>query len=129
MTGVTPLYAHALAAETAATGSSSLDTRFVASLAVDINVTALTGGTSPTIQFWVDRLGADSNWYNVWTSGTTGVAALYSVDIGAFSLNYSYPTTQAQHAVLTGTTRFRWAFGGTANPTSVTFSASVVGRG
>lgn len=109
----------------------SVDTSGFTTLAVDANVTVFTGGTTPSVTFFVDRLGADGIWYPVWSSGaltTTGkksaslgpgltggtVTAGVGTGVGAFPTSL---TTQA---------RFGWTLAG--SPTSITFSASVVGR-
>lgn len=103
----------------------SFSTAQISYLAVDITVTSFQGGTSPTIQFFVDRLGSDNIWYNVWSSQTTGTAATSSFDLGP-GFAASGPPNGSQHAVFTGTARFRWV--STGSPTTVTFSASVIGR-
>lgn len=97
-------------------------TNQVTYIALDTTVTALTGGTSPTIQFTLDRLGADGVWYNVWTSTTVGSPATNSMDIGPGLTN----AAGSQHAVFTTQGRFSYIFTGT--PTSITFSATLLGR-
>lgn len=96
------------------------------SLAFDVTVTGFTGGTSPTIQFFIDRLGVDGNWYNVMQSQTFSAAGSNSADIGpAYNSAFS-PPNGVQHAVLTHQARLRYATVGA--PTGVNFSASIVGR-
>lgn len=103
-------------------------TNQISYLAFDVTVTSFTGGTAPTIQFFIDRLGiADGLWYNIVSSQAFSAAGTNSWDIGPGFPSTS-PPNGATHAVLTTQGRFRWVFGGTANPTAVTFSASVIGR-
>jgi hypothetical protein len=123
-TGISELYVHPSSAETAATGAPEFDTTLIQSVALDITVSALTGGTAPTITFFLERLGLDGKWYPIFSPTAVSAPGTISADIGAFSL----AVATATHAVFTKKARLRWAFGGTANPTSVTFSASIVGR-
>jgi hypothetical protein len=97
--------------------SGPLNVQNYQELAVDINATAKTG-TSPTIQFLVDRLGADGVWYNVWTSSVVStVTTTISQSIGAgLTLASSFG----------GTVRFKWVLGGTT-PTW-TYSVSIIGK-
>ncbi len=128
--GADVLWSYTGAAVTGNGDSGPIDTTRVSMVAFDLNVTALTGGTSPTVTFFVERQGADSNWYQVLsTSGITG-ALTVSVDISpGLTGTYSAPPGSAQqHAVLSKAARVRWLFGGTVAPTSVAFTASFVGR-
>lgn len=100
---------------------TSFSTGSVSALAVDVTLTSFTGGTSPTVTFFVDRLGADGVWYRIWTSSALNSATAVSVQIGPFPSGTGIFT-----AVLTGTARFGWSSTGT--PTAITFSASVIGR-
>lgn len=99
----------------------SFSTAAVSGLAVDVTLTGFTGGSSPAVTFFVDRLGSDGVWYRVWTSAALTGAGVTSVQIGPFPAATGIIT-----AVLTGTARFGWSTTGT--PTAVTFSASVIGR-
>lgn len=119
--GASTFITYPSSAETAANTGVSFSTAGVSALAVDVDVTAFTGGTSPTVTFFVDRLGSDNVWYRTWTSSALSSTGPVSEVIGP------YPTaTGITTAVLTGTARFGWTFSG--SPTSVTFSASVIGR-
>lgn len=113
---------------TAAQSPSTFSTAGVSSLAFDVTVTSFNGGTAPSIQFFIDRLGADGVWYNILQSQTFTAAGTNSADIGPGFSNSFSPPNGVQHAVLTQQARLRWVFAGTAQPTSVVFSASVVGR-
>lgn len=99
----------------------SFSTATVSGLAVDVTLTSFTGGSSPAVTFFVDRLGSDGVWYRVWTSAALSSAGVTSVQIGPFPAATGIVT-----AVLTGTARFGWTSTGT--PTAITFSASVIGR-
>lgn len=85
-------------------------------LAVDVAVTALSG-TSPSIAFFLERQGADGNWYAIWAP-----TALTAVGTASTSVGPSCSTAE----VLTNTLRLRWVLSGT-NP-SFTFSISIWGR-
>lgn len=108
-------------AQAASNAGVSFSTATTASLAVDITLTSFTGGTTPTVTFFVDRLGSDGVWYRVWTSAALNSAGVTSIQIGPFPA-----ATGIFTAVLTGTARFGWTSTGT--PTAITFSASVIGR-
>ena len=87
-------------------------------LAVDVNITAK-GGTTPTIQFFVDRIGADGIAYNVWASTVVNNTAptQVSTSIGSgFSTNQSFGSS----------IQFRYVTGGTTP--SWTFSNSLIGK-
>lgn len=119
--GAAALLTVAAAAQAAANTGTSFSTSGASGLGVDINVTAFTGGSSPAVTFFVDRLGADAIWYRTWTSSPVSAASAVSQVLGP------YPAaTGVTTAVLTGTARLGWSFTGT--PASVTFSVSVSGR-
>ncbi|MGW7001425.1 hypothetical protein ACWGCW_01010 [Streptomyces sp. NPDC054933] len=100
---------------------ASFATSAIEAIAVDITLTSFTGGSSPSVTFFVDRLGNDSVWYRTWTSSALTTATTVSQVIGPFPAATGITT-----AVLTGTARFGWSSSG--SPTAITFSASVVGR-
>lgn len=112
-------------------------TQYITNCTFDANVTAFTGGSSPTITFIFERLGADGVWYPVLPASGAGVvtvaaAVTVSMDIGLITQSITGGGVSAvygsAHNVFTPTSRVRWAFGGTAQPTSVTFSLSLYGR-
>jgi hypothetical protein len=89
-----------------------------AELAVDINLTAKTG-TSPTIQFFIDRIGADSVAYNIWSSSVISTTPTQvSTSIGS-----GFAVAQSFGASI----QFRWTIGGSASP-GYTFSCSIIGK-
>lgn len=51
-------------------------------LAIDINVTTITG-TSPTLQLTVNRKGSDGTYYQIWQGASITAAGKQSVSIGA----------------------------------------------
>jgi hypothetical protein len=57
----------------AGNNSASLNVGNFAELAVDINITSKQG-TSPTIQYFIDRLGVDGIWYPIWQSAVQSVS-------------------------------------------------------
>lgn len=114
------------AAYTAAQSPAVFSTVGVSELAVDITVSSVTGGTSPTLQFFLERQAADGLWYLILNTppGATSPTS-FTFDVGPFSLAFG-GTNSAQHMVFTSQARLRWTYAG--SPTSFTFSASVFGR-
>lgn len=111
-----------LAAYTTAGSPIVFDTSRWVYGALDINLTAFTGGTTPTIQFGLDRLGADGVWYNSYASSVLNSATALCIDFGP-----GFATVgSAIHHVFTTQGRLTWAI--TGAPTSVTFSMSMIGR-
>jgi hypothetical protein len=97
--------------------SDDLDVSLVKRIAININVTAQSG-TSPTVQFFVDRKGADGNYYQIWSSSVVSAVGVVSTTVG--------PKCTVTE-VLGLTVRIRWIIGGTSSPSS-TFSISIQGR-
>jgi hypothetical protein len=89
-----------------------------AEIAVDINITSKQG-TSPTIQYFIDRLGVDGIYYPLWQSSVQSTSpAQVSTSIGAgLAISQSFA----------GTARFRWAIGGSSTP-GWTYSVSLIGK-
>lgn len=123
-----PLLALASAARDTSTSPQVFSTAEVSMLAFDLNVASFQGGTTPTITFFLDRQDANGGWFQVWTSGALNAATNWGIDLGPGFATFSAPSNLTQHVVLTDSMRLRWVFGGGANPTTVTFSASVIGR-
>ncbi len=95
--------------------SADLNVAAFRELAVDTNVTNITGA-APTVQFFIDRKGVDGIYYQIWNSATLNAAGTVSDSIGS-GLN---------HAQSIGTTvRFRWNLTGGG---TVTFSASLIAK-
>ena len=98
--------------------------------ALDVTLTSFSGGSSPSATFALERQGADGVFYQVWTSGATSTATVWSIDLSPSGSvqTVSNPNSPASafHCVFTATARFTYAFGG--SPTSVRFSASLIGR-
>lgn len=113
------------------TGASLVfDTSEITYAALDITLTSFTGGAAPTANFTLQRQGADGAWYTVWTSTAQSGAITYSIDL---SPSVTYQTTgnpnapdAAVHCVFTASAKFIYVF--TGSPTSVQFTASLVGR-
>lgn len=126
MGGALTLATFPSAAYTTASSPVTFSTAGLTLMAIDVTVTSFSGGSSPTVQFFLDRLGVDSVYYTVWTSQSLNAAGANSVSIGpGFGSAFSGPVG-VQYGVFTAFGRFRWVY--TGSPTSVTFSASVVGR-
>ncbi len=87
-------------------------------LNLDINVTALTGGTSPTVKFTVSRVGADGVNYVIYNPTALSAAGVFSQSIGMGGQTTADPGDLIQiDMVVTGA------------PTSITFSLSLKARG
>jgi len=82
-------------------------------LACDFNVTALTGGTAPTVTFKVSRIGADGVLYQLESATALSAAGVISYNIGAGLDNKSFGDGIQVDMVVTGA------------PTNITFSASI----
>ena len=90
-----------------------------AEIAADINGTSKQG-TSPTIQFFIDRLGVDGIYYPLWASATQSTTPFTgcSTSIGAgLAISQSFG----------GTVQFRWVIGGSSSPGYV-YSVSLIGK-
>jgi hypothetical protein len=124
----TDVYALASAAQAATNAGTSFSTKGFQSLSLDINLASFTGGTTPTVTYFVERQGNDGLWYRIWQSASQSAAAKLSVTIGPNVPTVAAGANVAQGvtAGLTSTARFGWSSTGT--PTSITFSASIVGR-
>lgn len=109
------VYSGASSAHTASSDAGDLDVSKCRRIAVDINITAVSG-SSPTIQFFVDRKDANGIYYNLWSSSVTNATGQISTTIGAFAT-----INQALGAIA----RLRWTI--TGSTPSFTFSASVTG--
>lgn len=105
----------AAAAQTTSGDSGDLDISLIESIALDINITAVSG-SSPTLQFFVDRKGADGIYYSIWQSPVLSTTGQASTTIGAFCV-----VDQSLGALV----RIRWTIAGTSP--SFTFSISILG--
>jgi hypothetical protein len=114
----TTLYLHASDLEIANGNSSDITVDAYAELAIDINITG-NQGSSPTIQYFLDRKGADNVYYPIWQSTSqTASSAQVSTSVGP---------GLAYNQALGSKVKFRWVIGGTSTP-GFTFSASLQGR-
>lgn len=113
------IWTQASTAISASGNSGPLTVGNFAEIAVDVNITAKTG-TTPTVEFFVDRLGVDGIYYNIYDSGVVSNTAptTKSDSIGA-GLNVN--------KTFAGTIQFRWVIGGSASP-GYTYSVSLVGK-
>lgn len=107
----------ASAAQTAGGNSADLTVGQYRELAVDINISAVSG-TSPSATFFVDRKGADGIYYNIYSSGAKTTTGTVSTSIGAGGA--------ATNSAFGNVIRFRWTITGTTP--SFTFSASIIGK-
>ena len=104
------------AAITASATSLNLSVGAFRELAVDVNISAITG-TTPTYQLLIDRLGADGIWYNIYTGASITAVGVISLNLGAnLSTNVSFGNTIRIREVVGGTTP------------SVTRSVSILGK-
>ena len=98
-------------------GVATFETNAITTLAVDVNVTSISGTLTPTLDLFVERQGADGVWYAAWASSGITTDGQTSTSIGPGCTTV---------AVLTAVARFRWSMTGTAP--SFTFSVSIEGR-
>jgi hypothetical protein len=81
----------------------------------DIMVNSFVGGTNPACTFFIDKLGNDGVWYNLYLTPTPKVLGKQSAQLNSF--------------ILTGTCRIGWTLTGTPTaPTATNFSISIVGK-
>jgi hypothetical protein len=98
--------------------SGNLSVSQYAEIGIDITTTAQ-AGTSPTIQYFFERKGADGIFYPLWQSAVLTLAAnTITTSIGA---------GMAYNQSLGLTARLRWVIGGSATPT-YTHSANIYGK-
>lgn len=103
---------------TASGNSGPLTVGYLSELALDINITS-NQGTAPTIQFFIDRLGADGVYYPIWDSTSISVAPTTKcVSTGA---------GLGSASSFAGTIQVRWAIGGSSSPGWI-YSLSLVGK-
>lgn len=86
---------------------------------VGVNVTALTGGTTPTVQISLQQQDANGNWQTI-----ASTAALNAVGMAAFSVG----TGMTNGSMLTAGSQYRLAWTVTGTPATCTFQISVQGR-
>lgn len=104
-----------ITSSTSPANSGPLTVGNFAELAVDINITS-NQGSSPTIQYFVDRFGVDGIWYPIWQSPVVAASTdQISASIGA-GLDFAES--------FGGTIRFRWSIGGSSTP-GFTYSVSL----
>jgi hypothetical protein len=109
------IYSSASAAHTSSSDIGDVDVSKCRRIAVDINITAVSGST-PTIQFFVDRKDVNGIYSNLWSSSVVSAVSQVSTTIGAFGT-----IAQALGAIA----RLRWAIGGSTP--SFAFSISIMG--
>lgn len=83
-------------------------------LSIGIGVSGITG-TGATVTFYIDTLGLDGVWYQIWAS-----SAITAVGNAFASLSANNSTSFGSNI------RIRWTIGGTTP--NVTFSASIIGK-
>jgi hypothetical protein len=114
--GASTVLNQASSVQTASGNSADLSVGQYTELAVDANITAVAGG-NPTLQFFLDRKGADNVYYPIWQSVTYTTTSQVSASVGAgMSIAQSFGST----------VRLRWVIGGTVP--GWTFSGSIVAK-
>ena len=114
----------ATAAATASGASDSFDTSRIGRAALDVNVKTITGGTTPSIQFFVDRQGGDGIWYPAANTAALTAIGPVSIEISDSAAD----AADAQHMVFGNLARVRWVFAGAVVADSINFSGSFYGR-
>ncbi len=110
------LFTRASSAAIAAGNTPDIDTSEVDNVAIDVNVTAVSG-TTPSLALFVDRLGSDGIYYQIHAFTAITAAGKASVNIGPGA---------PVNAIPGNAIRLRWTISGTTP--SFTFSASVIGQ-
>lgn len=86
-------------------------------VAVGIDVSAVSG-TSPTMTLFLEYLGADGTWYELWKPTQVTAATTISASVG--------PGAKTPAVIPNAALRLRWTLGGTTP--AFTFSASITAR-
>lgn len=114
--GATTALNQASGAQTVNGNTADLSVGQYTELTVDCNITAV-AGTNPTLQFFLDRKGADNIYYPIWQSIVVVAPTQISTSVGAgMSIAQGFGST----------VRLRWVIGGTT--ASFTFSSSILGK-
>ncbi len=92
-------------------GCASLDL-----LAIDLTVVSLNTGAT-AVQFFLDRLGEDGVWYQLWTSASITAPGVVSASVGP---------GMATAAMIGRNCRLRWAVTGAGG--TVTATGGIIGR-
>lgn len=101
---------------TATGDSGDLTVSSYSELSLDCNISAVSG-SSPTLQLFVDRKGADNTYYPIWQSASIGATTKVSTSIGAgLAYNQGFGST----------IKLRWVIGGSSP--SFTASFSIIGK-
>lgn len=87
------------------------------SLKIIFNMTAITGGTTPTVTFKVSSVGADGTVVQLEQAAAANSAFVFDYNIGPGTDGKEFGNTIQVDMITTG------------SPTSVTFSASIIGKG
>lgn len=104
------------AVATDAAGNSSIAVDSFTELAVDVNVTAISG-VGATYTLLIDRLGSDGIWYTIYTGANITAIGSQSVSLGVgASTNVSFGKTIRVRETVAGTTP------------SITHSISIIGK-
>ena len=115
--GASTVLNQASAAQTANGNSADLSVGQYTELTIDCNITAV-AGVNPTLQFFLDRKGADNVYYPIWQSVTVVATGQLSTSIGAgMSIAQGFGST----------VRLRWIISGGSGQ-SFTFSTSIIGK-
>lgn len=97
-------------------GSGEVSVGKFRELALDVNLTALTG-TTPTFQVFVDRLGADGVYYVIYTGASLNTPGTVTASLGVgASTNVSFGYAVRVRIAIAGTTP------------AATFTASLIGK-
>jgi hypothetical protein len=115
--GAATVLNQASATQTANGNSADLSVGQYTELTVDCNITAVTG-VNPTLQFFLDRKGADNVYYPIWQSLTFTAIGQVSTSIGSgMSIAQGFGST----------VRLRWVIGGGGGQSFI-FSSSIIGK-
>lgn len=97
--------------------SADFDTSLFETLLLDVNLTELTGGVNPTVQFYLDRKTADGQYHQFLSINAMNGVSEQNTDVGPGLANNRVPGT---------TCRLRWIASG--GPATALANVTVMGR-
>lgn len=119
------LYNQSFATQTSNSDTGNISWGNSSTIAVDVNVTGHQG-TSPTLEIFVDRLGADGvTYFNMWDSTATSVSSASSGSPVVIKRSIGPGCSTTEEIAASG--RVRWVIGGSSTP-GCPFSISVQGE-
>lgn len=117
------------ASTTASFTSADLTVGDLTVLDIDIIFTSFTGGTAPTVQYFVKRKDSAGNYNTIWQPTAVSGATTYTLSIGAAVTNGTNAVTADQSVGLDFGDIIQVGYVTTGTPTSVTQQINIKGKG